>query len=128
MPKSIQHIAALYLVIIMAVKMLSVPVLCMDYALNKTWIAGTLCDNKDKPQLRCFGRCYLDKELAKAHETGTSQNQSANTFQAGIDFFETPCTFHCRPAAQEQPPAYALYHNYASAGFTSRIFHPPASC
>ncbi len=108
--------------------MLSVPVFCIDYALNKDWIAGTLCNNRDKPQLRCFGRCYLDKELAKAHETGTSQNQSVNTFQAGIDFFEPPCTFQHFPVMQEPLPVHALHHIYASAGFTSRIFHPPACC
>lgn len=37
------------------------------YAANKTYIAEELCENKDKPQLQCDGKCYLRAQLAKEY-------------------------------------------------------------
>lgn len=33
------------------------------YQLNKEYIARVLCENRDKPQLHCDGKCYLAKRL-----------------------------------------------------------------
>jgi hypothetical protein len=37
----------------------------MDYAINYDYISKVLCINKDKPELKCNGKCHLMKELAK---------------------------------------------------------------
>ena len=51
---------------------LCLPVQCMMhtvvvgfYQLNKGYIAKNLCENQDKPELKCCGKCYLRKELKK---------------------------------------------------------------
>ena len=33
------------------------------YQLNQDYIARVLCENRDKPQLHCDGKCYLAKRL-----------------------------------------------------------------
>ena len=33
------------------------------YQVNKDYIARVLCENRDKPQLHCDGKCYLAKKL-----------------------------------------------------------------
>lgn len=33
------------------------------YNLNKDYIARVLCENRDKPQLHCDGKCYLARRL-----------------------------------------------------------------
>ena len=33
------------------------------YHANKDYIARVLCENRDKPQLNCDGKCYLAKQL-----------------------------------------------------------------
>lgn len=33
------------------------------YHVNKDYIARVLCENRDKPQLNCDGKCYLAKQL-----------------------------------------------------------------
>jgi hypothetical protein len=40
----------------------------IDYAINYDYISKVLCINKDKPELKCNGKCHLMKELAKASE------------------------------------------------------------
>lgn len=36
------------------------------YLLNRTEIAVTLCINRNRPEKRCRGKCYLAKQLKKA--------------------------------------------------------------
>lgn len=47
----------------------------IDYVVNYHYIATVLCENKDKPELKCCGKCHLKKELAKASE-GEKPNSS----------------------------------------------------
>jgi hypothetical protein len=48
----------------------------MDYMVNYDYIVNNLCENRDKPELNCDGKCYLSKELAK--EAGTDENNPLN--------------------------------------------------
>lgn len=41
----------------------------MDYMVNYDYIVNTLCENKDKPEMHCNGKCHLSKELANAAES-----------------------------------------------------------
>lgn len=40
----------------------------IDYVINYEYISTVLCENKDKPELKCCGKCHLKKELANASE------------------------------------------------------------
>lgn len=42
--------------------------LVLHYQLNKKTIAETRCENRDKPEMQCNGKCYLSKQLKKAAE------------------------------------------------------------
>ncbi len=50
------------------------------YVWNKAYIASELCENKDKPKLKCEGKCYLKKMLQKV----SSPLQSEETNKGGI--------------------------------------------
>lgn len=39
-----------------------------DYIANYKYIVNVLCENKDQPELQCYGKCYLTKQLAKEAE------------------------------------------------------------
>jgi len=43
------------------------------YKLNKISITERYCVNKDKPAMKCCGKCYLQKQLNRV--TGTDQPQ-----------------------------------------------------
>ena len=38
------------------------------YQVNKEYITRVLCENRDKPQLNCNGKCYLAKKLKSQKE------------------------------------------------------------
>lgn len=44
------------------------------WKINQTFIAKTLCENRDKPQMHCNGKCYLYKQLKKAEEAENAKN------------------------------------------------------
>jgi hypothetical protein len=47
----------------------------LDYQLNYNYIVNFLCENKDKPEIGCRGKCFLSKAL-KSQEKDKSQQQS----------------------------------------------------
>jgi hypothetical protein len=38
------------------------------FKLNREYIAKVLCENRDKPQMHCNGKCYLAKRLKQQQE------------------------------------------------------------
>lgn len=62
-----------YMLYIVAMIQPVMPVL--EYNLNKEYIASVLCENRDKPQLACNGKCYLDKKIKESKKH--SHNHSA---------------------------------------------------
>jgi hypothetical protein len=53
------------------------------FELNKTYIATTLCENRDKPLLHCNGKCYFMKKIKQAQdkENSDSRQSQKNLFQ-----------------------------------------------
>ena len=48
----------------------------INYQLNKEVIAQKYCVNKDKPQMKCNGKCHMKKELAKNENRNNKTNFS----------------------------------------------------
>ncbi len=51
----------------------------VDYVSNYEYIVNVLCENRDKPELKCNGKCYLTKQLAK--EAQDTENTPYNSHQ-----------------------------------------------
>ncbi len=49
---------------------LTIPIVpFIDFVLNKEYIVKNLCENRNKPKSCCKGKCYLVKQLKKAHQS-----------------------------------------------------------
>lgn len=57
-----------------------------SYWANQEYIAKNLCENRDKPELKCNGKCHLAKELKKAAEK-EKEPASNTTEKVEIIFF-----------------------------------------
>ncbi len=51
------------------------------FKLNQSYIAANLCENRNKPQMHCNGRCYLMKKIKQAEE---KQNNAARESQKDL--------------------------------------------
>ena len=108
--------------------LLAKPVLpVLDYMVNYDYISKVLCENKEKPQLHCNGKCHLMKELAKAadEQKQESDKKSAQQ-QAEVLFYQSlPETgFACFSLAATQTPNCFYSNLYTHIGYQS-VFHPP---
>ena|SRR6476661_382566 len=94
------------------------------FELNKTYIAAKLCINKNKPELQCFGKCFLKKKLKQAEEKQAQQEKQIqkNLFQEVGHFNRYKFNFYTALLQEISTP---VKNNYLSIHSFS-IFHPPA--
>ncbi|OIN59070.1 hypothetical protein [Arsenicibacter rosenii] len=59
---------ALFLLVTLCAKVLIVPCILLDFELRKAYIVSNFCENKNRPELHCDGKCYLAKRLRAAQE------------------------------------------------------------
>lgn len=95
------------------------------YQANYDYYAEVLCENKDKPELHCDGKCYFAKQLAQEENYGKDTEPpvllpSLRLF-SGYETVELPtnlesCTLR----------SYASFNQTLPRDFfLSRIDHPP---
>lgn len=101
----------------------------MDYMVNYDYIVNTLCENKDKPEMHCNGKCYLTKELAK-----TSENDSQNPTDGKISKTEIPQVLFSENITEFNFSIETEFFPTEKVGylpvlfsslFVSKIIHPP---
>jgi hypothetical protein len=59
----------------------------ISYKINYNYIANVLCENKDKPEMNCNGKCHLKKELKK---TAEEESQKKDVQLKGMETEEAP--------------------------------------
>ncbi|SEJ26675.1 hypothetical protein SAMN04487995_3856 [Dyadobacter koreensis] len=96
------------------------------YQVNKAYITRVLCENRDKPQLHCDGKCYLAKKLKEQEE---KQDQRTSERIQGIpvlQLFASPLAtfeFLSRPLLQSSGGSFPYHLATYQAPFS--ILVPP---
>jgi hypothetical protein len=57
----------------------------LDYMINYDYIVKELCENKEKPEMKCNGKCQLMKGLADASETENSSLPTEKKHQSSVE-------------------------------------------
>ena len=60
--------AAFILLIIFSIQTLHAGCVTIWFFANRNYVAEKLCVNKNKPMLKCRGKCYLSKKLKEAEQ------------------------------------------------------------
>lgn len=64
-------------------------IVIIQWSINQDYIAKNLCINKNKPTLKCDGKCHLKKELKKTEETNENNGKSTvPSFQDDLVLFK----------------------------------------
>lgn len=98
-------------------------VVLASYTLNKSYISSVLCTNKDKPELHCDGKCFMDIKLNElAHKNKQELEQLKRIIESIF------------PEQQLLPEPYSELHFISHLslksvkkpmGTSGFIFHPP---
>lgn len=98
------------------------------YELNKDYIAKNLCVNRDKPQMKCCGKCYLKKHLNKIGNDESSKNLPNKVEKNEVMVFVIPSSFsilHHSFNTKTKVFNPSLQNLYNTSVYKS-IFHPPS--
>ena len=105
----------------------------LNYLIQKRKIVEQLCINKNKPELKCDGKCYLAKQLKKleAEELKNASSKKHNPFTGKIEL--QSCTIlQIEPSIfssfrSEPKKHFYMYASLHSKEHLTAIFHPPTS-
>lgn len=100
------------------------------YECNRDYVAKNLCENRNRPEMKCYGKCYLCKQLKKADREDNKSNNVPEKWNMGevmvyvmpAPIFQLP--FTALPVRTSIPLANERYGHQQSPG---DIFHPPLS-
>jgi len=98
----------------------------IDYYVNYNYISTTLCVNRDKPQMHCNGKCYLNKLIKKE----INQENNTNSKAPNIDFSKYPVLLidtEIKVSIVDENISNKIiyYKNLNQQDFISQDFHPP---
>jgi hypothetical protein len=81
----IRRLIAFTLLLALLSSILSKLFVYAEFKSNQAYIAATLCENRDRPELNCQGKCYLMKKLKEADKEKKQENQAQK--KASVDLF-----------------------------------------
>jgi hypothetical protein len=100
--------------------------IALDFQLNQKYIAGNLCENRNKPEMKCEGRCYLCRKLKKdqkdSEESPERRTDNRSELISEQTVFEAPPVFSQTISIQ-----YTHFDEAIVDEFAATFFHPPTS-
>lgn len=101
----------------------------LEYIVNYDYIVKELCENKEKPALKCNGKCHLMKELAKTAEEdkNTSSDKKQNVKQEiEVLFYQDFKSLSCSNSyVFTNNKINSVYQNLYALTAIQSTFHPP---
>lgn len=95
------------------------------YQLNYNYYSTQLCENQDKPELHCGGKCYFAKQLQlkKDSQDNTEPPLLLPTLLLFVDSFDPAVLTVCLALTKETLPS--LIDLGTHTAYLSEIDHPP---
>lgn len=95
----------------------------VNYWMNKDYIASVLCENKDRPELECNGKCHLKKEIQSNSDDQNNGQEVASSMM--VEFFQPSERFEFKCTPVSNSDVFCDYCEPVESGFISSVFHPP---
>ncbi len=95
------------------------------FKVNQGYIASVLCENRDKPVLKCEGKCVLSKKIKQAKEKEKSQERDSQKSRFLDAFVHEKITFNFPLKLIDV--YYSIVLRSALPRHSSDLFHPPKS-
>lgn len=116
-------VSAILFLLLLFQAIYSLTVVTYFYA-NRPYIASVLCENRDKPETGCKGKCYLNKQLNKAQNNNPQDAEMRQKVEImPYIFVDSPeigsvSQYSVRFYTAQLPSFYSFL-------LQSEFFHPP---
>jgi hypothetical protein len=120
-----KQLTAIFLFAAILAQTFSKAVIVLDFYANQKYIAANLCENKDKPQMNCCGKCQLKKRLNKEDNKDKQMPERKNGKEEVLSsksFFAT-----VQPAVAYATVNFPDQDIKITIDFSSEFFHPPGA-
>lgn len=119
-----KQVVSVVLILLLGAQCLIQLGLMASYQLDKEYIVKSLCENRNRPELHCEGKCFLKKRLAEAEKkerqaSGIEKQLEIPLFLMVVDEYGAIGSF---AIVERNIP---LIRNYTHIIYVN-IFHPPS--
>ena len=119
-----RFITAAFFLVSFLIQTFSTNLLVAHFYANQKYIAATLCVNKNKPEMKCCGKCQLTNKL-KQEENKDKQNPARKSENkegviSSLSFFST-----IELSWKLIKRVYPSYKENFSSPYSYTFFHPP---
>lgn len=101
----------------------------LEYIINYDYIVKELCENKEKPELKCNGKCHLMKELAKTSEedknSPSDKKQNVKQQIEVLFYNEIKTLSNAKSFVFINKHVNSVYQNLYALTAIQSTFHPP---
>lgn len=97
----------------------------VDYEINKDYFAKYLCENQDRPELQCQGKCFLMQKIKKQHHENESHRTKQLSQISKIEIMDISRSMKIKFSKELSlftTPLLSIFHK---ADFFSSVFRPP---
>lgn len=122
-----KYVAVFYALALLLVKTMALPIMCLEYQLNKAFIAATLCENRDRPLINCHGKCHLSKQIDRSGESPDPQSAKTGIKSVSLDSYEPVAVLTLGDVDDSSLSLRSFQDNRSAEGHLQGIFHPPAA-
>jgi len=96
------------------------------FKLNQDYISTVFCINKDKPEMKCDGKCYLKKTMDTSKEEKQSKALPPPDEKSILVYFELPYASLAACMTVKPRPLFNYIESLSSLSDRA-ILHPPES-
>lgn len=122
--------AAIFLLLSICYQLVAKMGVIVWYETNRDYVATTLCENKDKPEQQCAGKCYLKKQLAKIDsETEKKESEPVKKHKTELPEYTVSTNLQYLFLSYQDVISHkTIFINHYSFQNNSSVFHPPPFC
>ena len=113
------------LVVGLMIQVMSASLILFNYEVNKAYIIENFCENTDKPELKCNGKCHLAKQIQADSEQKSETPAAESEIMTFVLSIEETASFEFKLFESEFAQANSLYLEGNYSNHLQSIFHPP---
>lgn len=118
------RIQSIFLLVLFVAQTFSGILIYADYLINKKYIASVLCENREMPEMKCDGKCYLRKQLQEHHEEKETPVSSEEEKKEISIFTESVVSVNGFEFTLAEG-YFEWYSSILSEKHVHSVFHPP---
>lgn len=125
MPAMFKKLFAIIVFTAVLMQTFSTVMIMASFYANREYIANNLCENRDKPEMQCKGKCSLNKQLAREAEHQAPVPQNVHKEEVLLYYEGSAFAISYGQLPVEEGKQYFTYNELNTIDLRGAIFHPP---